>query len=271
MKKIIIIFLLSINLCFAAAFNKQTLDMGDTKLNYYKVGHGSPVVLIMGYGLTNNFWPKSFINCLSHNHTLYILDYINVAKPDMNLIVEEVNKFIKLANLDHPEVIGWSMGGGIALSLADKYPYSISKIGLISSIVAEPSISQMVPPYQAKNNSTNEKLDYVFGNNIHGYKTKDLTKYKKEMLSGDVFVNSNTLNLQKGVLANWMANPDNSAMVAHLRIPANVIIARYDAILNPQMELQSFRKYSKAKITILDSGHASFYQFPDQVCKAVLD
>jgi pimeloyl-ACP methyl ester carboxylesterase len=270
MKKILIGLYLSISLCFAFALPRQSLMIGDHKLNYYKVGHGKPVVLIMGYGLTNNFWPKPFIHCLSQDHTLYILDYVHVAKPDMDLMANQVHAFIRRIDLDHPEVIGWSMGGGIALSLANKYPYSVSKLGLISTVVAEPSISQIVPPYTAKDNSTDDKLNYIFGNNIHNYQPKDLAKYKKEMLSGNVFVDKKTLDLQKAVLANWMSNPDNSIMVRHLKVPMNVIIAKHDAILNPQVELQVFDNHPKTKVTVIDSGHASFYEEPHQVCEAVL-
>jgi|GEM_PF-4159009 len=271
MKRVLIGLYLSINLCLVLALPRQSLTIGDHKLNYYKVGHGKPVVLIMGYGLTNNFWPKPFINCLSQNHTIYILDYIRVAKPDMDLMADEVHAFINRTDLDHPEVIGWSMGGGIALALANKYPYSVSKLGLISTVVAEPSISQIVTPYASKDNSTDDKLNYIFGNNIHNYQPKNLAKYKKEMLSGNVFVDNKTLNSQKAVLANWMSNSENSTMVRHLKIPMNVIIAKYDAILNPQVELQVFQNHPKARVTIVDSGHGSFYEAPQQVCEAVLN
>ncbi|HLX53314.1 MAG TPA: alpha/beta hydrolase [Aquella sp.] len=270
MKKALIWLFLSINLCCAFTLPKQTLTIGDHKLNYYKVGHGKPVVLIMGYGLTNNFWPKPFIKCLSYSRTLYILDYIQVDKPNMDLMVDEVYTFIRKVDLDHPEVIGWSMGGGVALSLANKYPYSVSKLGLISTVVAEPSISQIVTPYTAKDNSTDERLNYIFGNNIHNYQAKHLPKYKKEMLSEVVFVNEKVLNSQKAMLTNWMSNPDNSTMVRHLKVPMDVIIAKHDAILNPQVELQVFQNHPKAKVAIIDSGHASFYEKPKQVCESIL-
>lgn len=271
MSKALIGLFLSINLCFTFALPRQSVTIGDHKLNYYKVGHGNPVVLIAGYGLTNGFWPKPFLKCLSQNHALYILDYIRVAKPDMDLMADQVYAFIRRTDLDHPEVIGWSIGGGIALALANKYPYSVSKLGLISSVVAEPSISQIVAPYVAKDNSTDDKLNYIFGNNIYNYQPKNLVKYKKEMLSGNVFVNNKMLNSQKAVLTNWMSSPDNSTMVRHLKVPMNVIIAKHDAILNPQVELQIFQNHPKTKVTIIDSGHASFYEDPEQVCEAVLN
>ncbi len=270
MRRILIGLYLSINICFALALPKHSLNINNSKLDYYKVGHGQPVVLIMGYGLTNNFWPKPFINCLSINHTVYILDYISISRPDMNLMVDTVHNFIIQNNLDHPEVIGWSMGGGIALSLADKYRYSVSKIGLISSVIAEPGISQLVTPYEAKDNSDDEKLDYVFGNNIYKYQSKNLSKYKKEMLSNKVFVNDKILALQKAVLANWMSDSANGVMINRIKVPMNVIIAKHDLILNPEVQLQAFNGHPKTQITIMDSGHASFYEDPKQVCEAVL-
>lgn len=274
MKKLFVVFALSLNLCFATALPKQTLKVANnSEINYYKVGQGKPIVLLMGYGLTNNFWPKPFIHCLSQNHTVYILDYINIDKPSMDLIVDEINAFIIKANLDHPEVIGWSMGGGMALSLANKYPHSISKIGVISSIVADPGVSQIVTPYQAVNDSDDERLNYVFGNNIYKYKSKHLAHYKTKFLNKNktVFVNDKTLKLQQAALANWMADEDNYAMMSHIDVPANVVVASHDAILNPQVELYAFKNYPNKYITVIgNSGHASFYQHPQEVCKAVL-
>ncbi|MCC2625640.1 MAG: hypothetical protein K0R14_1513 [Burkholderiales bacterium] len=270
MKKILIGLYLSINLCVALAFSKQSVTINNHKLHYYKVGHGKPVVLIMGYGLTNNFWPKPFIKCLSHGHTVYVLDYIQVDKPDMNMLVDTVHGFIRHADLEHPEVIGWSMGGGIALALANKYQYSVSKLGLISTVVAEPTISQIVMPYTAKDNSDDEKLNYVFGNNIHNYESGNLTKYKQEMLSTNIFVDEKTLSSQKALLSAWMADPDNSLMVRHIKVPMNVVIAKHDSILNPQVQMSVFKNHPKTKVTVIDSGHASFYQHPGQVCDAVL-
>lgn len=271
MKKLLIGVCMLVNLSYAKELTQHSLSLKDGTIDYYKVGQGSPIVLLIGYGLTNNFWPKSFINCLSQEHTLYILNHLSAPKPDMNMLADEVYTFINKLNLDHPELIGWSMGGGIALTVASKYPHSVSSLGIVSSIVAEPSISQIVPPYVAQTNSDDEKLNYVFGNNIYGYESGQLLKYKRQMLSGKVFVTDDVLTSQKMILANWMANPENSTMVSHIRVPAKVVISRHDAILNPEVEYRIFSQYPKAKITIIDAGHASFYQKPDQVCKAVLD
>lgn len=271
MKKIFFSLGLTLNVCFAIALPKQILNINDKKMSYYKIGQGKPVVLLMGYGLTHNFWTKPFIECLSQNHTLYILDYLDESSID--LMAMDVNNFIQKTELDHPEVIGWSMGGGVALSLANKYPHVISKIGLLSTVIADPGLPQVVLPYQAVTNSTNEKLDYVFGNNIYGYNSKELNHYKSGMLDKNamIFVNSDTLERQKNALAKWVADEENYNMIGRIKVPANIVIADHDAILNPQVELYGFRNYTNAKITVIDnSGHASFYQYPKQVCKAVL-
>ncbi len=108
------------------------------KIFYRITGSGQPVVLLHGFGEDGEIWQNQ-IPVLAKQYTLIIPDLPGSGKSeiitDMSIegMAECVHTIITAEKLNHPAVLGHSMGGYMVLALAEKYPQLIKAFGLLHS------------------------------------------------------------------------------------------------------------------------------------------
>ena len=56
-------------------------DTSDGAVGYREVGHGAPLVLIMGFGGTMQDWAPTFVDSLAANHRVVIFDNAGIGEP----------------------------------------------------------------------------------------------------------------------------------------------------------------------------------------------
>ncbi len=103
---------------------------------------GNPdVILIPGLASSKAVWDGE-IKLLAPKYRLHIVQVAgfagapagaNASGPILPGIVEELHQYI-VASKQHPVVIGHSLGGLLALMLADKYPTDISKMVIVDAL-----------------------------------------------------------------------------------------------------------------------------------------
>ena len=182
MKKLIFI---SITLIFFSvklfAFDIQSkqIEVNKNKIHYYEVDNSKSrinLIMLTGIGTTANFWPKDFISKLSQKYNLYILDYrgINTDQDSSNLsysindLANDTNAFIKKLNLKETYLLGWSMGGAVALQTEFDNPKGFRQVSSISPAVDE---KPKLPKKLAEKPVLKTKTDiynYVFSNWSYG-------------------------------------------------------------------------------------------------------
>ena len=98
-------------------------------VDYRAVGHGRPLVLIMGLGGSIDSWPPAFIAALARAHRVIAFDNEGVGsstlRPGTLTITrmgDDTAAFIAALHLRRPDVLGWSMGGFIAQAFAVRHP-----------------------------------------------------------------------------------------------------------------------------------------------------
>jgi len=97
-------------------------------------GKGPPMVLIHGWGMTGNIWAE-IAKTLSKKFELHILDLPGMGRSDLiePYVIDEIVDQIYLNTPNNAIVLGWSMGGQIAIKLAVKYSDYINNLILIST------------------------------------------------------------------------------------------------------------------------------------------
>jgi pimeloyl-ACP methyl ester carboxylesterase len=118
----------------------KNIKVDGLNVHYYTAGEGEPVLVIHGgAGDARSWWGN--IQELSQKYRVYAPDlpgYGSSQPLDGNYYIPElsdfINKFTKFLNLKKFTVIGHSMGGGIALNFALKFPAKIKKLVLVSSL-----------------------------------------------------------------------------------------------------------------------------------------
>jgi pimeloyl-ACP methyl ester carboxylesterase len=157
-------------------------------IGYRSVGHGRPLVLLMGGGgqpaLSIDDWQPAFIDALALHHRVLAIDNEGVGDTTLRpggltipRLADDTATFIAALHLHRPDVLGWSMGGFVAQALAVLHPTSVRRIVLCSTA---PGDGRAVPQQLAGTpnypwaflfpiDQQNASRAHVFGLSIHQY------------------------------------------------------------------------------------------------------
>ena len=118
----------------------KNMKINELDVHYFTGGHGDPLVVIHGGGDGARAWMKNIAE-LSENYTVYVPDlpgYGHSQPIDGDYyiaeMVEFVDEFTRNLGLKSFHLVGHSLGGGIALNYALKFPHKIVKLVLVSSM-----------------------------------------------------------------------------------------------------------------------------------------
>ncbi len=119
-------------------------QVGDIKLFYEVHGEGSPVVLIPGFGADTRLF-SNVVPLLALRHRVIVLDPRGGGqseKPTGDYTIEQmaddVAGLFGALELAHADVVGYSMGGKIALQLAADHPELVDHLVLAATAVRPP-------------------------------------------------------------------------------------------------------------------------------------
>lgn len=285
MKRILSVMLFAgINLVSAANLDSQQINVNGHALHYYQAGKkGTPLVLLTGYATTSNFWNSDFVQCLATNHQVYLIDYaginssesVNLQKLSIQSMALDVNEFSHKLKLRHPALVGWSMGGGVALEASFIAPNEYRQLYLISPLV--PVINQQKLTFSSAEHgdfkSESDVLNYVFNNNLYLYESTNLTTLRAKFLATKVsklFPPSAFMPAQRSAINQWMNSPDVLNKFRNAQIPAVFFIPQDDKIINQKVAESMVKQYPKAKIEVIEkSGHAVSWQLPLEMCQDI--
>lgn len=117
-------------------------------LTMYHESHGSgrPMVLLHG-GLGSGEMFGPIIDALSANHRVIVPDLqghgrtADIDRPlDIRLMADDIAALIDHLELDKPDIVGFSLGGGVAFFTASKYPHKIRKLVMASAHIRRDAI-----------------------------------------------------------------------------------------------------------------------------------
>lgn len=271
--------LLSASISFATELKSNLVTVDGQQLHYYQVGNkGNPLVLLTGYATTSNFWPKDFIDCLATSHQVYLLDYASInttesaTKPlSIQQMATDTNQFVKKLKLKKVSLMGWSMGGGVALEASNNYKYQ--HLYLLSSIV--PTAESLVYPFKPHGEfkSESEVLNYVFVNNLSNYESANLVQQQARFINPQLkslFPAANIIATQGTAIGNWLSESANAYNFKHNHTPATFWYAKQDEIVNYQIAEAVIKDYPHKKVILIEnSGHAVDWQASSEICLTI--
>jgi len=121
--------------------SSKRVKVGGLDIQYLTGGQGDPLIVIHGGGGNGaRAWMKN-IEALAGNYTVYAPDlpgfgHSQPLEGDYYIpeLVEFVEEFSHSLGLKSFYLMGHSLGGGIALNYALKFPYKVTKLVLVSSL-----------------------------------------------------------------------------------------------------------------------------------------
>jgi pimeloyl-ACP methyl ester carboxylesterase len=108
-------------------------------ISYRSAGDGEKLVLLHGFCETRNIWNK-IVPLLAENFQVITADlpgFGNSPLPSedisIGIIAEKVSRWLKMITDEKLILMGHSMGGYIALALAERHPEQLKGLGLLNS------------------------------------------------------------------------------------------------------------------------------------------
>lgn len=117
-----------------------TFGRGRRRLYYQSVGDapGTPVVLVHGLSGSRRWWRRN-VDALAGRHTVHLIDLvgygINRAIRPMGIATaaEAIGEFVAMLPTGRAHLIGHSMGGHIAATLAARFPERVERLILVAA------------------------------------------------------------------------------------------------------------------------------------------
>jgi pimeloyl-ACP methyl ester carboxylesterase len=119
--------------------NGAYAEVNGINLYYETHGSGRPLILLHGgLGSAEMFDPT--LSLYAADHKVIAVDLqghgrtADIDRPlDIQLMADDIAALIRHLGLDKPDVLGYSLGGGVTLFLASKYPELVGRVVIVSA------------------------------------------------------------------------------------------------------------------------------------------
>lgn len=280
-------------------FEKETIAL-DGSSYYYLDNHreDSPtLVFLHGFSDRKESW-LPFVNPLSKDYHIIIPDLkghgdnpkdFNTSH-DFVSQAAYVNELVSKLNIDSFDLIGISMGGGVAGQFAAHYKDKTKSLTLISTagindysipskmdslMITLPSIEEKkdvfpLLPHKVTKSSLAQFKSYIFYKNIYIPKKLFNSYLKNSLDNRDFYIK--VLEDFFEVDSNKFKTPLNTAL-PEIECPINVIWGKQDPLLSVScVNVIDSILTVKPTITVIDEcGHATIAEKPKQTLKAITD
>lgn len=137
----------------------QFIEAGDLKIRYELKGSGYPLVMIMGFSGSMDWWDPEFIEALAEKYRVLVFDNRGagrtVTPPEgdftLDMFAGDTALLMDRLGIDRAHVFGFSMGGIIAQALALRNPEKVSRMVLAGTfcggretVMPSPEVSKML-------------------------------------------------------------------------------------------------------------------------------
>lgn len=127
-----------------------TIHLRGINLYYEIQGRGNPILLLHGLGLDSTAWVYQ-IPALSQHYQLILLDNRGVGRTDgpatsytTEEMAEDAVALLDALEIDQADVLGFSMGGLIAQTLALHHPERVKRLLLTNTAAHLPPVTQHI-------------------------------------------------------------------------------------------------------------------------------
>jgi pimeloyl-ACP methyl ester carboxylesterase len=124
----------------------QYADVNGVHLYYRTIGSGRPLILLHG-GLFSSEMFGPTLPALAANHKVIAVDLqghgrtADIDRPiDIRLMADDIAALIDHLGLDKPDIVGYSLGGGVAFFTAVKHPEKVGKLVIAGTHIRRDAI-----------------------------------------------------------------------------------------------------------------------------------
>ncbi len=258
----------------------REIRVGDINIGYKVFGKGEPILLITGARGTMDMWDPILLNKLaSSNHTVIIFDNRGMGKTSVGTKEFSINQFandsvglLNALHIDKATVLGWSMGGYVAQTIALNYPSKVDNLIIYASDCSgKDAISRNSTVIEEGRITTGTPLEQ--GERLLSLLIPEQwLKANPNVISympipTETSAPSSIQNQAKAV-DEWSGVCNN---ISQIRMPTLIITGTEDIVV-PAINSLIFAEKIPGSwlIQIRGGGHALMYQYPEQLGDIIL-
>ncbi|WP_417874538.1 alpha/beta fold hydrolase [Xanthomarina gelatinilytica] len=255
---------------FAQDSLKMILEHKGIQVFYTDQGYGKPIVLLHGFLESSNMWTPLIPDLLKTHRVITIdllghgltgcLGYVH----SMELMAETVNAVLNHLNIENKTIIGHSMGGYVALAMAEKNPNSMQGLCLMNSTFLPDSEERKMLRTRANLMAqTNfDNLVRMSFTNLFSLKSKETHKQELEIALTEALKTS----VQGYMAANegMKLRTDKTQLFRTLPTKKLLIIGKKDPILDAD-SVKKQLKGTDVDIVELTEGHMSHIENKEEL------
>lgn len=255
---------------FAQDSLKMILEHKGIQVFYTDQGYGKPIVLLHGFLESSNMWTP-LIPDLLKTHRVITIDLLGHGQTgclgyvhSMELMAETVDAVLIHLNIENKTIIGHSMGGYVALAMAEKNPNSMQGLCLMNSTFLPDSEERKMLRTRANLMAqTNfDNLVRMSFTNLFSLKSKETHKQELEIALTEALNTS----VQGYMAANegMKLRTDKTQLFRTLPTKKLLIIGKKDPILDAD-SVKKQLKGTDVDIVELTEGHMSHIENKEEL------
>jgi len=245
------------------------------------IGKGPPLLVLNGFAATNADWDPSFIDRLASRHELILLNNRGIGGStddgqsfDIAKLANDAAHVIETLGFERTSVMGWSMGGFIAQTLAVECPDRVHKLILLSTDsggtgadLAAPAVwSRLIDTSGTPHEQARRLLSVLFPNGVAESFYRDfgdIIAARRAQLSPEF------LKRQAAAMDAWHRN-GNANPLRQIRVPVLIATGTQDVVIPPSNALKLVNAIPDAWLAQFSrSGHAFMAQYPQTVAELI--
>jgi pimeloyl-ACP methyl ester carboxylesterase len=255
------------------------IRVNDMEMAYRIYGHGPPLIMIMGFSGTMDFWDPAVLDALSARFKVIVFDNrgmggTTAGEKDFSIerFADDTAEFMDALKISHAFVLGWSMGTEVALEMALRHPRQVDKLVLYAadcSMKAFPPSPDVLEKLYDTSGTPQERGKRAFDLMFPPEWLKTHGEYLQKIFSRSTETSSpRNIKRQGDAMENWKGCCDRLHQV---RVETLLITGIEDVLTPPQNSYWMADRIPKASLVKFENGgHGVMYQFPEKFSEAVI-
>jgi len=255
---------------------QKSITFKKINISFSDVGKGSAIVLIHGFLENKTMW-KNMVPILAKKNRVITVDLLGHGETDcigyvhsLTLFAEAIEAVLKHLKLRKFYIVGHSLGGYVALKLADRNSLKIKGLCLLNSTSNEDDEDRKTLRKRANKMVQHNFQNLVRMSFVNLFTETSRVKFKNE-------INLALLEALKTPVQGYIAanegmrlRENQNHVLANNRFKKLIIAGKKDPVLNYKKSLDE-AKITKTEIQLLANGHMSHIENLQELLELVKD
>jgi pimeloyl-ACP methyl ester carboxylesterase len=238
---------------------------------FRQLGSGPDLLMVMGQSGSMSWWEPTLLQSLSQSFHVTVFDLPGIGysgpdpaggSPSIDRYADVTAGLVDALGLHHPVVVGWGMGGEVALEVALRHAGLASKLVLVDTSAGGRSASSTKPDVARVLGAPSSTLTRLAQLLFSPADTGDRAAWLLAMLQeGPDDVVASGIEAEAGAQAGWWRSGASVASLGTVSVPAMVVWGSNDVLFSRGDASSLANALPVSRLVVLEgAGYASLFE-----------